>query len=471
VIAVYIAGVYVFQFQQLRDQMYRDEVQEVEAVEGLLRFTSDGRLQLIDEYYSHPQSRLLVNRLLEIHDQQGDVLLRSASLNGEELGKSVYPGEGSAWFERRDVKLNDGRDVLFTSHLHPVDGRTVLIRLGYDLGPLHQRMLRFLYVLLLALPPCILLAAAAGYRLSKMAFRPLDQMAARAEQITADNLHARLMVPDPATDELGRMGRVVNDLLERLERAFLQMQRFTADVAHELRTPLASLRASGEQALMVAPGVPAPDSSAAISNMLEESERLTQMINGLLLLSRAESGAPALERTHFILPDLVHEVVGLLDVLLDERSLSVEVVNLEHAYGTILADRTLVRSALLNILHNAVKYSPNGSTIHIAYAQVERAGITMQQLCIQDEGPGVAPGEHARIFDRFYRGSIQAGGATAGLGLGLSIAKIALEHNGGRIIADDTHAGGLRCCIALPISANHVAQPVPRSDEPKRYPS
>ena len=257
------------------------------------------------------------------------------------------------------------------------------------------------------------------------------------------------MIAEPDGDELGRMGHVVNDLLERLDQAFRQLQRFTADVAHELRTPLASLRASGEEALMAAPGNPGPNLSSVIGNMLEETERLTQTINGLLLLSRVENGSPNLELTTFTLPEIVEEVLALLDVLLDEHGLDIRIENAAQSHGTIHADRTLIRSTLMNVLHNAIKYSPPQTTIRLVYTQTPGPSGAMQQLCIEDQGPGLAAGEHARIFDRFYRGTVQASGASAGLGL--SIAKIAVEYSGGRIFADETHVGGLRCCICLPI--------------------
>ncbi|RRA49155.1 ATP-binding protein [Acidipila sp. EB88] len=454
VLAVYVAAVFLFQYAQLREQIYRAEVQETEAVEGLLYFGNDGQLHLHDEYYSHPQSRLLVNRLLEVHNAKGDLLLRSQSLFGHELGHPTYPREGVGWFERRDAELSDGRKVLFASHLHPLNGQPILIRLGYDLGPLHATMLRFSYLLLLALPPSVLLAAGAGYRLSRAAFAPLQDMAARAEQITAENLGERLAIPPPGDDELGRMAGVVNQLLERLDQSFQRMRRFTADVAHELRTPLASLRASGEEALMVAPDAQHADLSAVISTMLEESERLTQTINGLLLLSRADNESAPLELTTFDLPELVQEVALLLDVLLEERSLRVDIEVLNDGSKLVRADRMLLRSALLNVLHNAVKYSPEGTRIHVQHAHVHKHGLPMQQVCIEDQGPGIAAGEHTRIFERFYRGTIQASGPS--IGLGLAIAKMAVEHSGGHIFADETHVGGLRCCLLLPVAGDNA---------------
>ncbi|MBB5329180.1 signal transduction histidine kinase [Edaphobacter lichenicola] len=159
-----------------------------------------------------------------------------------------------------------------------------LIRLGYSMAPLQDRMLRFFFLLLVAAPIGLILAGFAGYRIAKRALLPLDLMAARAESITASNLNDRIVVEHPH-DELGHMAKVLNHLLERLEQAFVQLQRFTADAAHELRTPLSSLRATGEVALQESRNESGYRES--IGSMLEETTRLNQTIDGLLLLARA----------------------------------------------------------------------------------------------------------------------------------------------------------------------------------------
>ncbi|WP_260698229.1 histidine kinase dimerization/phospho-acceptor domain-containing protein [Tunturiibacter gelidoferens] len=152
------------------------------------------------------------------------------------------------------------------------------------MAPLQDRMLRFFFLLLVAAPIGLILAGFAGYRIAKRALLPLDLMAARAESITASNLNDRIVVEHPH-DELGHMAKVLNHLLERLEQAFVQLQRFTADAAHELRTPLSSLRATGEVALQESRNESGYRES--IGSMLEETTRLNQTIDGLLLLARA----------------------------------------------------------------------------------------------------------------------------------------------------------------------------------------
>lgn len=229
-------------------QIYSDEIQDAVTVEGLLFFDSQGTLQLQQNYFSHPRSHLLIDQLMEIRDPSGVVLYRSPTLNGMNLSGPSLPDEGDEGFNERVVRLADGSHAFVISHIHSMQGRTVLIRLGYSLVPFRGRMLQFLGILIVALPVTLFLAGFASYAIAKRALMPLGQMAATAEKITATNLNDRIEIENP-DDEFGHMGRVLNHLLQRLEEAFVQLQRFTADAAHELRTPLASLRTIGELAL------------------------------------------------------------------------------------------------------------------------------------------------------------------------------------------------------------------------------
>jgi signal transduction histidine kinase len=208
--------------------------------------------------------------------------------------------------------------VLLISHLHPIQDKLVLIRLGYSMAPLEDRMLRFFFLLLVVTPIGLILAGFAGHRIAKRALLPLDLMAARAESITASNLNDRIVVEHPH-DGLGHMAKVLNHLLERLEQAFVQLQRFTADAAHELRTPLSSLRATGEVALQESRNESGYRES--IGSMLEETTRLNQTIDGLLLLARAETTRSDGTNTSFSLIELIDEILALLEVLLESGTL------------------------------------------------------------------------------------------------------------------------------------------------------
>ncbi len=442
---VYATAVFAIQYVALTRQIYHDEVQDVVTVEGLLFFDQSGDLQLTQNYYSRPQSHLLVDRLMEVRDLSGKILYSSPTLNGMALGGPLRMGEGDAGFDERFVKLQDGSHAFVVSHIHTMQGRTVVIRLGYDLGPLRARMYQFFLLLFFAIPLALILAALAGQSIAKRALRPLEQMTARAERITASNLGDRLEVTNEQ-DELGNMARVFNHLLQRLEQAFLQLQRFTADASHELRTPLAAIRTISEVALEK------PTNSEAyreaLGNVLEESARLNQTIDALLLLSKAESTAPSDAQPVFIFSDLVAEVVTLLEVVGEERSVRITQEHSELAAAEIHADRGLMRIALMNVVHNALKFSPEGSTIEISFAQ---PSASLLQIIIQDEGPGIAAGEHTKIFDRFFTSSGHATANISGVGLGLSITKLIIERAGGSIKFDENFHQGAKCLIDLPL--------------------
>jgi signal transduction histidine kinase len=447
-LAVYVILVFTFQYALLQRQIYHDEIQDVETVEGLLFFDQDGTLRLQQNYHSHPQSHLLIDRLMEVRDENGTVLYRSDALEGAALGGPLLSGEGNGTFNERIVRSSDGTFVALISHVHPLQGRTVLIRLGYSLAPLLERMLQFLGLLLIALPVALVAAGFAGSEIAKRALRPLEQMAARAEQITENNLHDRLEIEN-AQDELGHMARVFNQLLERLDQAFSHLKRFTADAAHELRTPLASLRAVGEVALQDA--TKPEQYREAIGSILEETGRLNQTIEGLLLLARTETSFPATKEQLIFLPELVAEILLMLGALLEERNIQVVEQDAGLKQRFVRARRSLIRVALVNVIHNAIKFSPDASTLRITYAIAGVPG-TFAEVSVQDEGPGLAPGDYERVFDRFFTSSREETASASGSGLGLSIAKLALERSGGDIYFAEQPQAGACCIVRLPLS-------------------
>jgi heavy metal sensor kinase len=445
---IYAAIVFVFQYGVLTRQLFHDEVQDVVTAEGLLFFDSLGRLQLREDYFSRPQSHLLVDRMMEVRDLSGNVLYRSATLRGMPLGGPNKRGEGDADFDSRIVQLQDGSHAFVISHIHSMQGRTMLIRLGYSLVPLRDRMLQFLRLLLIAIPVALLLAAIAGQIIAKRALRPLQEMATRAEGITASNLNQRLIIVNPK-DELGQMGRVFNHVLDRLEQAFNQLQRFTADAAHELRTPIASLRTVGEVALEKGQG--SAEYQEALSNILEEAERLNETIESLLLLSKAESTGSANSKTVFPASEVVNEVLSLLQVLMEERHISISREGELIGRSGVRANRSLLRTALLNVLHNALKFSPNNSTLAITYSRSADPNPKLI-MTFQDEGPGIASGEHKRVFERFFTSAAQSTASKSGTGLGLSVTKLVIDRTGGEVWFDEEMQAGAKCIITLPIS-------------------
>ena len=443
VLLLYIAGTSFVLYWQLLHQLTRFAVQDIETVEGLLSFAPNGRLELNENYHNHPQSRLVLERLLEVRSSDGSLLYRNGRLGARTIGSEPLPEEGVNGYSERLGRLSDGTKVLAVSRRHVLAGRSILIRLAYERQPVWSRIEESLTAAGVALPLILALAGFAGYRLARRSLAPLEQIALRAEQITAENLHERLPVENPA-DETGHLARVFNDVLARLEESFDKLQRFTSDASHELRTPLAAIRSVGEVGLQKSQT--AADYQDTIGSMLEEVNRLTRLVENLLTISRAEAGQLQLGFAPVSPLEVVREVAGLLDILAEEKLLEVRISGDERVQ--FRGDRMLLRQAVTNVLHNALKYTPKGGRISVAVDSCAGLGI----IRIADTGPGIPPEHRNKVFDRFYRVDAARARDTGGAGLGLSIAKWAVEAQGGEIKVEESGEGAV-FSIAFPIAA------------------
>ena len=322
-----------------------------------------------------------------------------------------------------------------------VSGQPVVIQVGRSEGPMRAELRNLALMLVLGLPLGVTIAGFGGYSLARLALAPVNRMAARARLITAERLSDRLPVDHP-DDELGRLATVFNQTLGRLEASFAQMRRFTADVSHELRTPLTAIRSVGEVGLRE-PRDP-QKYRAIIGSMLEEADRLSALVDRLLTLSRAESGQAKLSMEVVDLRELAEDVVSYLGVLAEEKGQAVTV----EASGTPrgLGDRVVLRQSLINLVDNAIKYTPPGGRIRIRVADTPPG----PSVTVSDTGPGIAPEVRTRIFDRYERGRRAPDDDIGGSGLGLAIAKWAVEVNGGQLSLESTAEAGSTFRITLP---------------------
>jgi heavy metal sensor kinase len=313
-----------------------------------------------------------------------------------------------------------------------IGGRPVVVLVARSEGSIIEDLRQLLYILLLGFPIAVAAAGVGGYVLARRALAPVDRMAERARLINAERLNDRLPVDNPH-DELGRLATVFNETLTRLQSSFDQMRSFTADASHELRTPLTAIRSVGEVGLRGR-----RDESAyreIIGSMLEEVDRLALLVDRLLTLSRADMRQAQLSLDSIDIPDLAEEVAEQLGVLAEEKNQTLQVRSQELPRWT--GDRMVLRQALMNLVDNAIKYTPGGGKIEIAVAQSSE-GITID---VADSGPGIPSELQSRIFDRFYRVDKARSRENGGTGHGLAIAKWAVEVNGGRLTLEPDTAG------------------------------
>ena len=325
-------------------------------------------------------------------------------------------------------------------------GRTgqldVMWRILRDESGLRRTLGEMTNVFGLGLPLAMALAATGGWFVARRSLAPVGAMAARACEITAHSLSQRLPLGNPQ-DELGRLGIVFNATLERLERSFSELRRFAADASHELRTPLTALQAEGEVALRETRD---PDQlRQSIGAMLEEAQRLRDLVDAMLTLARAETGQQPLRREAFSLGELTQEAVQSLRVLAEEKDQHLDVA-LEGEWP-VEGDAALLRHALLNLVHNAIRYTPCGGRIKVS---CQRRGPNAV-VEVTDTGEGIATEFQEKVFERFYRVDLARSRAEGGAGLGLAIAKLAVERHGGCIQLESTVGLGSTFRLCLPL--------------------
>jgi heavy metal sensor kinase len=426
----------------LKQQLGVRAIEDLETVEGLLYFGSDGTLRLRDDYHNHAESRLVQERLLEILSPDGAVLFRNDRLGGRALGGPPFREEGLGGYSERSLQLADGTRVRLVSRRHNLDGHPVLMRLAYSEESIWQHLEGMILVFSLALPVALALAGIAGYKLAQRALAPVEDMARQAERITSERLHERLPAQND-DDELGHLARVFNTTLGRLEQSFEQLRRFTSDASHELRTPLAAIRSVGEVGLQKDGS--REDYRDIVGSMLEETNRLTRLVDALLTISRADAGQIDLQRAPIAVLELLRESTDLLGVLMEEKKQRL-ILNGDGS-AVIEGDRVFLRQALVNLLHNAVKHSPIGGSISVSVWKTEAGFIELQ---VADSGPGIPVEHQAKVFDRFYRVDPSRSREAGGAGLGLAIAKWVVDAHGGEIRLRNAGEKGCVFCIQLP---------------------
>ncbi len=321
---------------------------------------------------------------------------------------------------------------------------TGLIQVGMSQEGLYMTRNRFLLIMAVLFPLVLLLAGGGGWVLAGRALTPVDRMAEAARRISAEHLAERLEATG-AGDELDRLAKTLNEMLGRLDAAFSQIRQFSADASHELQTPLTILKGELEVALR---SQRSPDEYERIlKSALEEIDRIAHLVEGLLLLARADAGVLRMDRRSVDLAQLAEEVYGQAKVLADARSITLRLGPAEPV--SIQGDHDRLRRLLLNLVDNGIKYTPVGGQVTLSLAR-DRERASLQ---VSDTGIGLAPEEQGRIFERFYRAAETRSKGDRGAGLGLCIARSIAEAHGGKIQVESTPGQGSTFTVLLPVKS------------------
>lgn len=409
------------------------------------------------------QARLTTNASvrfsIEIHQPDGGLIYRSRNLNNHPIPDRPLPGHlvsrvlnqfmqsmeigspGPASGAQRTYEAIIGD--LGEMHIgeFPLDGRTVFVAVSKEqVRTLVMAYQDVFYGLLLLM---LIVSSVIGFFLSHILLRPLRQIQSTATHIGSDNLSERIPV-SPVKDEMSNLARLLNLMFDRLEAAFNQTRRFTAEASHELKTPLSLIRLQAEK-LLVDGGLK-PSQEEALQLQLEEIARLNQIIEELLFLSRAEARAITLQSQP-------QESRAFLETFAADARVLAESRGARFAFniasgGRVVFDGRWIRQVLLNLLTNALNFTPRGHTVTLSSEQADG----LWRVAVEDEGPGVPADQHERIFERFVR--LPSGNEGGGSGLGLAISRSIVNLHRGRIRAETAGGGrGLRVVFEIPVNS------------------
>ncbi len=392
-----------------------------------------------------------LDRLVLIHEMagQGHVFYRSPDLDPRLLPRGQAELREllsrSASFETLDGPSGLLRvySVRYTSNV----GRQGVVRVMDSLGDAREGLSFLRWSLLGMVPLALLVSGAGGYWLAARALRPVDQVTRLAREIGARNLSLRLPAPD-TDDELGRLVATFNQMIDRLQSSFESMQRFTADASHELKTPLAALRVAIDVALSRERS--GEEYRRSLTALSEAVERMTGVVDDLLLLARADAGSLPLEREPLRLDELVADVAAALEPLAESRG--VRLAAETPSAVTIAGDERWLRQMLYNLIDNAIKYSGEGGSVRVGLEAVDGAA----RVSVADTGPGIPVEDQGRLFERFYRADQSrargTAGTTGGAGLGLAIALWVARSHGGDIQVESRPGEGSVFRVVLPLA-------------------
>jgi heavy metal sensor kinase len=424
-VALFSATLYTFVAVRLARPLDHQLRQDFAEVERRLRAVEGPSLRWQGQELTRGPVDVTEHPWFELWDDRGGLVVRrwplseNRNLQLPPPNRLAAPGTISVFPVAPDLRLRT-LTVPFTMPGAPGPWLLRLIRVHQP----HADALPDLQLIIFAaLPVVVTLLVAGGYFFTRRWLLPLDRMAAEAQRISAEDLRRRLPVANPH-DELGRLAGVFNVTLDRLQNSFEALDRFVADASHELRTPLTTLRSVGEVGLRR--GRSEDEYRDIIASMLEEAQRLQQLVERLLQLASAEGRGEALHPAPVVLDELLGACAQELGILAEQKEQRLVVA---EAGLRLRTDPVILRQALQNLIDNAIKYGPPDSEVRVS----SRATPGSVVIEVADEGPGISPGDRTHLTGRFYRTDRARGRASGGFGLGLAITKAYLRALGGSL--------------------------------------
>ncbi len=324
-----------------------------------------------------------------------------------------------------------------------------LVQVGASVEGVEAALQRAAVILLVLTPSIFLIALMGGWWLVGRSLKPVDDMTQTALSIESKRLDLRL-VPPRTDNEIGRLAGALNEMIARLDKSFRQVERFSADASHELKTPLTSIRGEAEVALMS--DLKPEEYRATLRSIVEETERLSSIVNNLLLLSRADADQVRLKQEPLALDEVALAAYEPMERLARRKNIELDIAAMDPV--CLRGDSLWLGQLITNLLHNAINYTPEGGSVVLSLTRVpdteapEGSGFAL--LSVRDTGPGIPPEHLPYIFDRFYRVDSGRSRDQGGSGLGLNIARWIAESHSGQITVASEVGKGTTFTVRLP---------------------
>ncbi|MEJ2635820.1 MAG: ATP-binding protein [Calditrichia bacterium] len=439
----------------MKNLLYRALDQELDIVAETIERSYDPFFNEFEDLYNIPEN---INRYLQyyliVYNAAGNPVFSSPMTQNISLDIPLPKTEAKKGFTPTlkipksipFLRANENGEITFrviSRQMYYQNRRIGWVTVGLPIERINESMENLLNILIIGTIAAVLLIGTGGYFLTRQTLNPVNDIARKAAAISSTNLNERIKVVNPE-DELGQLSKVLNVLLERLQQAFDSQLQFMADAAHELKTPLAVLRAHWEEELNNSEL--SWDLKEKLVEDVETISRLNHLISNLLMLSQTETHHADFEFSTIKLDELLQDVVADAQILAEIKSQQIRIVEIPET--VIRGDRNRLYQLFFNIIDNAIKYTPENGKIWLSL-HLHRPWATVE---IRDNGPGIPRDDIPHIFERFYRVQKDRARRTGGSGLGLSICKLIVESHKGKIEVESEMEKGSAFRIKLPLN-------------------
>jgi len=445
------ATVYVGVRRQLTMQLYDSLTKQSKTIgERILGAPDRGGKEYVREEINESFAPHINGRFIRVTRADGMVIYRSenprdGSFSADQIPPT--PGGPAEGYQPRVVDLNGFPFVLQGTLYTDPDGRAFLVETGAPYNLISRELQSIVLSFALGIPVFLVVAILGGRFLVRNSLKPIRAISDQAERISSKNISERLPVVRTG-DEIEKLSYSLNRMVDRLDESIQHISRFSADVSHELRTPLTIIR--GELEELVGQKGLKPETKATVGDALEEIERLTQIVDQLLTISRLDAGQAGMEKSLLDLGSLARSTAEQMLLLVEESGIAVKYVIEDDV--RVLGDSLRLKQVIVNLLDNALKYTPPGGQVRL---EVESAG-KHARLSVADNGIGIAEEALPHIFERFYRADKARTRSTGGTGLGLSIVQSIVAAHEGSVWVESAVGHGTRVVVELPAAREAV---------------